>query len=179
MNSSKDQDMEGSNPQEHSSVDEDRPKRGKKEVFAVWRRHWISLSKSLIFVTISIAFLALGLKFKLRLDILLFVIAIILFFAFLSFVSWRFSLIILTSGGLEITTQKGLFKRSVVDVPFESIMNTNYASRGLLQAILGFGTIVIQTQSGDIILEMVGHPSRRHKDIVDSYNKFRGFDEDV
>jgi hypothetical protein len=65
----------------------------------------------------------------------------------------------------------------VVDIPFESIINTNYATKGLMQAMLGFGTIVVQTQSGDIVLEKIRKPADAHNLMVANYNKFRGFDE--
>jgi hypothetical protein len=47
----------------------------------------------------------------------------------------------------------------------------------LLQALLGFGTIVVQTQSGDIVLEKMRKPAEVHNLVVASYNKFRGFNE--
>lgn len=152
-------------------------KRGQKEVLAVFRRHWVALDKGLLFFFIGVVVLALGLKFGVRGEILLIASTVFGLLFFSQFVSWWFSVSVLSNSGLEIISQKGLFKRGVVDVPFESIINTNYATKGLVQALLGFGTIVVQTQSGDIVLEKMRKPADAHNLMVVSYNKFRGFDE--
>ncbi len=152
-------------------------KRGAKEVIAVFRRHWVALDKGILFAFLTIIAVGLGVKFGARSEILIFVGAVLGLLFFSQFVSWWFSVTLLSNSGLEIISQKGLFKRGVVDIPFESIINTNYATKGLLQAALGFGTIVIQTQSGDIVLEKVRKPAEAHNIIVANYNKFRGFNE--
>jgi hypothetical protein len=144
---------------------------------AVSRRHWIALDKGLIFFLLGVLTLGVGMNFHARAEILMLSSAIFGLLFFSQFVSWWFSISILSNSGLEIISQKGLFKRGVVDVPFESIINTNYAMKGLLQALLGFGTIVVQTQSGDIVLEKMRKPAEVHNLVVASYNKFRGFNE--
>ncbi len=151
--------------------------RGSKEVLAVFRRHWVALDKGLLFLVLGLLVLFLGMKFGATAEILVVSSALFGLLFFSQFVSWWFSVSILSNSGLEIISQKGLFKRGVVDVPFESIINTNYATKGLMQAALGFGTIVVQTQSGDIVLEKMRKPAEAHSLMVASYNKFRGFNE--
>ncbi len=151
--------------------------RGSKEVQAVLRRHWIALDRGLLFLVLLILAVVLGSKLGARVEITMTLGVIFGLLFFSQFVSWWFSVSILTNSGLEVISQKGLFKRGVVDIPFESIINTNYATKGLMQAALGFGTIVIQTQSGDIVLERIPKPADVHKLMVVNYNKFRGFDE--
>lgn len=162
---------------EEDRVEEVAAKRGAKEVIAVFRRHWVALDKGILFAVLIIVSIGLGIKLGARSEILIFVGAVLGLLFFSQFVSWWFSVSLLSNSGLEIISQKGLFKRSVVDIPFESIINTNYATKGLLQAALGFGTIIIQTQSGDIVLEKVRKPAEAHNLIVVNYNKFRGFNE--
>lgn len=152
-------------------------KRGSKEVLAVIRRHWVALDKGLLFFVIGALAIVGGVKFGARSEILILIASLFGLLFFGQFVSWWFSVIILSNSGLEIISQKGLFRRGVVDIPYESIMNTNYASKGLVQALLGFGTIVIQTQSGDIVLEKIRKPAKVHALVTANYNKFRGFDE--
>ncbi len=151
--------------------------RGSKEVLAVLRRHWVALDKGILFLILGILGISLGVKFSARSEIIMFVSVIFGLLFFSQFVSWWFSVAVLSNSGLEIISQKGLFKRGVVDIPFESIINTNYATKGLMQAMLGFGTIVVQTQSGDIVLEKIRKPADAHNLMVANYNKFRGFDE--
>lgn len=151
--------------------------RGSKEILEVIRRHWVALDKGILFFFLGVLVVGGGAKLGATSEILLVAGSIFALLFFGQFVSWWFSIIILTNGGLEIVSQKGLFKRGVVDIPFESIMNTNYATKGLVQAMLGFGTIVIQTQSGDIVLEKIRKPAKVHTLLTVNYNKFRGFDE--
>jgi hypothetical protein len=151
--------------------------RGSKEVLAVLRRHWIALDKGILFFILGVLFVFLGFRFGVITEVVISFGAIFALLLFSQFVSWWFSITILSNSGLEIISQKGLFRRGVVDVPFESIINTNYATKGLMQAVLGFGTIIIQTQSGDIVLEKIRKPADAHNLMVASYNKFRGFDE--
>ncbi|HRV76203.1 MAG: PH domain-containing protein [Candidatus Nomurabacteria bacterium] len=152
-------------------------KRGSKEVLAVLRRHWVALDKGLLFLIIGALAVFGGGKLGARSEIMVLIISLFGLLFFGQFVSWWFSVTILSNSGLEIISQKGLFRRGVVDIPYESIMNTNYATKGLVQAVLGFGTIVIQTQSGDIVLEKVSRPAKVHTLVTANYNKFRGFDE--
>ncbi|MBP7769449.1 PH domain-containing protein [Candidatus Saccharibacteria bacterium] len=152
--------------------------KGYKKVVDVSRKHWVALDRAGLFGSLAVLILVLGLKFNLRPEIMLFLVSIFGLFCFGQLVSWWFSLTVLTNSGLEIINQKGLFRRSVVDIPFESIINTNYVTNGVLQALLGFGTIVIQTQSGDAVLEKMSRPAKRHDVIVANYDKFRGFEKD-
>lgn len=152
--------------------------KGSKKIVDVSRKHWIALDRAALLGFLALIVLVLGLKFNLRPEIILFLMSIFGLFCFGQFVSWWFSLTVLTNSGLEITNQKGLFRRSVVDIPFESIINTNYATKGLVQALLGFGTIVLQTQSGDAVLEKMSNPAKKHDVIVANYDKFRGFEKD-
>lgn len=152
-------------------------KRGAKEVLAVIRRHWVALDKGLLFLILGVVAVVGGSKLGARSEIIILIVSLFGLLFFGQFVSWWFSIIILSNSGLEIISQKGLFRRGVVDIPYESIMNTNYSTKGLVQALLGFGTIIIQTQSGDIVLEKIRKPAKVHTLVTANYNKFRGFDE--
>lgn len=162
---------------DEKNLDSAQTARGSKEVLAVLRRHWVALDKGILFLFLGVSGVLLGLKFNARPEIMMFLGVIFGLLFFSQFVSWWFSIAVLSNSGLEIISQRGLFKRSVVDIPYESIINTNYATKGLMQALLGFGTIVIQTQSGDIVLEKIRKPADAHNLMVANYNKFRGFDE--
>ncbi|MCA9330260.1 hypothetical protein KDA11_06430, partial [Candidatus Saccharibacteria bacterium] len=53
-----------------------------------------------------------------------------------------------------------LFHKSVVDLGLNKIQSTNYEIRGVQATLLGFGTIVIQTYMGDMIIHEVHHPAK-------------------
>lgn len=77
-----------------------------------------------------------------------------------SWIAWFYSVFIVTDQRLIQITQKGLFHRSVVDLSLGQIQMVNYEISGLQQTLLGFGTIMMQTYVGDLIIHDVHHPSR-------------------
>jgi hypothetical protein len=87
-----------------------------------------------------------------------FLLGLLLFFP--SWIAWFYSVFIVTDQRLIQITQKGLFTRSVVDLGLSKIQSTNYEVRGLQATLLGFGTIVIQTYMGDLVIHEVHHPAK-------------------
>lgn len=75
-----------------------------------------------------------------------------------SWIDWHFSVYIVTDQRLIQIKQKGLFHRSVVDMRLQDIRMVNYEVAGLQETLLGFGTIMMQTQVGDLIIHEVHHP---------------------
>ncbi len=84
---------------------------------------------------------------------------------FPSWISWYYSVFVVTDQRLIQITQKGLFSRSVVDLGLAKIQSTNYQIRGLQATLLGFGTIVLQTYMGDLVVHEVYHPAKVIKKI--------------
>ena len=63
---------------------------------------------------------------------------------------------------------KGLFGRSVVDLGLSKIQNISYNVPGFTGEALGFGTIVLQTYVGDLVLDKVHHPGKIYNKIQDA-----------
>ena len=82
-------------------------------------------------------------------------------------ISWHFSVFIVTDQRMIQITQKGLFHRSVVDMRLEQIQMVNYEIAGLEQTLLGFGTIVMQTLVGDLVIHEIHHPDKMQKKILE------------
>lgn len=80
-----------------------------------------------------------------------------------SWISWHFSLFIITDQRFIQITQKGLFHRSVGDIALSQIQSVNYEVAGLQETLLGFGTIKMQTYIGDMELKDVHHPAKIQK----------------
>lgn len=80
--------------------------------------------------------------------------------------SWYFSLFILTDQRFIQITQKGFFNRTVADVPLKLIQSINYEIKGIEQTVLGFGTIIMQTFIGDTKLHYIHHPAKVQRKIV-------------
>jgi uncharacterized membrane protein YdbT with pleckstrin-like domain len=83
-----------------------------------------------------------------------------------SYISWFFSVFIVTDQRFITITQKGLFHRSVADVGLEHIQSVNYEVAGLQATLLGFGTMKIQTYIGDVSIHELHHPAKIQKRII-------------
>ena len=57
-------------------------------------------------------------------------------------------------------TQKGLLKKTVVDLGLDKIQSISYGVTSTIGGILGYGTILIQTGVGDLVVSAVGRPER-------------------
>ncbi|HUD03725.1 MAG TPA: PH domain-containing protein [Patescibacteria group bacterium] len=77
---------------------------------------------------------------------------------FYAWIGWYFSVFIVTDQRLLQMSQRGLFKRSVVDIGLDKIQTISYEVSGLQETLLGFGTIVIQTYVGELVIHDVHHP---------------------
>lgn len=82
-------------------------------------------------------------------------------------IGWFFSVYIVTDQRFIQISQKGLFHRSVVDMKLSQIQMVNYEIAGLQQTIFGFGTIVMQTVVGDLVIHEVHHPATIQKKLLE------------
>lgn len=82
-----------------------------------------------------------------------------------SWIAWNFSVYIITDQRLIQIKQQGLFNRSVVDMGLRQIQMVNYEIAGLTETVFGFGTIMMQTLVGELIIHEVYHPAKTAKRI--------------
>lgn len=143
-----------------------------EEVLYVFRKHPVVMRKGLVLCMLGPLIGVLPATFKpdlgftwffggLALGILL---GILLFLP--SWIAWYFSVFIVTDQRLIQITQKGLFHRSVVDMGLNQIQMVNYQVVGLQETLLGFGTIMMQTLVGDLVIHDVHHPGKIQKKIL-------------
>ena len=83
-----------------------------------------------------------------------------------SWIGWHFSVFIVTNQRFIQITQKGLFHRAVADLSLQQIQSVNYEVKGLQETMLGFGTILMRTYVGDMVIHNVHHPARIQKKII-------------
>jgi uncharacterized membrane protein YdbT with pleckstrin-like domain len=81
-------------------------------------------------------------------------------------ISWYFSIFIVTDQRFIQISQKGLFHRSVADLGLQQIQSVNYEVAGLQETLLGFGTIKMQTYVGDLTIHDVHHPAKIQKQLL-------------
>lgn len=90
--------------------------------------------------------------------------AVILFYYW---IGWHYSVCVVTNERFIQFSQKGIFKsRSVNDIPLDRILSVNYQVKGMLETLLGFGTIIIQTLVGDFVIAKVPKPADTQANIV-------------
>ncbi len=83
-----------------------------------------------------------------------------------SWISWHFSIFIMTDQRFIQIIQKGLFHRAVADLGLQQIQSVNYEVSGLQETLLGFGTMKMQTYVGDLVIHDVGHPAKIQKKLL-------------
>lgn len=83
-----------------------------------------------------------------------------------SYMSWYFSVFVVSDQRFIQITQKGFFHRSVVDMSLGQIQMVNYEVAGLQETLLGFGTIMMQTFVGDLVIHDVHHPAKIQKKLI-------------
>ena len=143
-----------------------------EEVLFMFRKHPVVMRKGLVFAcfgpligllptvikpTLGFGWFFGGLGAGFGLSLLIFAPA---------WIAWYFSVFIVTDQRLIQITQKGLFHRTVVDLTLNQIQMVNYQIAGLQETLLKFGTIMMQTYVGDLVIHDVHHPARIQKKLL-------------
>ena len=81
-------------------------------------------------------------------------------------ISWYYSVYIVTDQRLIQINQKGFWNRSVVDIGLPQIQMVNYEIAGLQETLFKFGTIMMQTFVGDLIIHDVHNPEKIQKKLI-------------
>lgn len=135
-----------------------------EDVLFVFRKHPVVMRRGLIVVSLLVLVGVIPSLFKPDLNVLFIGSAIGLGIGLIlllpTWIGWYYSVFIVTTQRLIQITQKGLFHRSVVDMGLNQIQMVNYEISGLQETLLGFGTIMMQTFVGDLIIHDVHHPAK-------------------
>ncbi len=150
-----------------------------EEVLLVFRRHPIVMRKGFYFVAAGVLIGALIGMFNSK-DLVStsdffvkffspvgfgLVLGLVGFFYF--WIGWYYSLCIVTDERFVSITQKGIFKqRTVNDINLPRILSVNYEIHGFFETVLGFGTIIIQTLVGDLVIKNVPRPAQTQAQVV-------------
>ena len=142
-----------------------------EEVLFVFRKHPIVMRRGLIFGMLTILLCVTPVFIKPEYSVYLIGLAVGLVLGTLvflpSWISWYFSVFIVTDQRLIQITQKGLFHRSVIDMGLNQIQMVNYQVAGLQETLLGFGTIMMQTFVGDLVIHEIHHPAAIQKKMLE------------
>ena len=141
-----------------------------EQLLFVFRRHIIAMRKGFYSLLIPLAVTSIPpLSWQDQLELFLLpigglVLGLILFSY--HFIMWYFTVYIVSNERIRQVTQRGLFGKDVVELRLAKIQNISYNIPGFSGEIFGFGTIVIQTFVGDLVIRNVEHPEK-------TYNKLQ------
>jgi len=144
---------------------------GEKVLF-VFRRHIIAMRKGFYLLLIPLVITSIPpLIWQNNLELFLLPIAglalgLILFMY--HYIMWYFTVYLVTNQRIRQVTQKGIFGKDVVELRLSKIQNISYNIPGFSGEILGFGTIVIQTFVGDLVIRNVEHPEKTYNKLQDA-----------
>jgi len=143
-----------------------------EEVLFIFRRHIIAMRKGFYLLLIPFAISAIPpLIWQSNLELFLLpvgglVLGLILFLY--HYMMWYFTIYLVTNQRIRQVTQKGIFGKDVVELRLSKIQNISYNIPGFTGEIMGFGTIVIQTFVGDLVIRYVEHPEKTYNKLQDA-----------
>lgn len=141
-----------------------------EEVLFVFRKHPVVMRKGLVFMMLAILAGLVPSLIKPEYSYLIggllagLAVAAIIFLPY--WISWYYSVFIVTDQRMVQMSQKGFWSRSVVDIGLPQIQMVNYEVKGLEETMLGFGTIMMQTFVGDLVIHDVHHPAKIQKKLL-------------
>ena len=146
-----------------------------EEVQFVFRRHFLTAKSGVIFLILMIM-IGVGLTLLWPNNMMIFEVFLALILVgvlgFLySYMLWYFSIYIVTNQRIRQISQRGLFKKSVVDLGLDKIQSISYGVSGFRAGLMGYGTIVIQTAVGDLVISMVKNSEKIYNDLQNLINE--------
>ncbi|MEK9196178.1 MAG: PH domain-containing protein [Patescibacteria group bacterium] len=141
-----------------------------EEVLFLFRKHPIVMRRGLIYASIALLLGVVPSLVKPEYAVLgigLLAGLILAFLVIMPFwITWYYSVYIVTDQRFVQLNQKGLWNRSVVDIALPQIQMVNYEVKGLEETMLGFGTIMMQTFVGDLVIHDIHHPELVQKSLL-------------
>lgn len=143
-----------------------------EELLFIFRRHPIAMRKG--FYMLLIPFVLSSIPFliwqnTLELLILPFIgLALGMLLFSYHFLMWYFTIYIVTDQRIRQVTQHGFFGKDVVELRLSKIQNISYNIPGFSGEFLGYGTIIIQTFVGDLVIHKVEHPDKTYNKLQDA-----------
>lgn len=145
-----------------------------EEVLFIFRRHIIAMRKGFYTLLIPLAITAIPpLIWQDNLELFWLPVgglALGLLLFFYHWMMWYFTVYLVTNQRIRQITQRGFFGKDVVELRLSKIQNISYNIPGFTGEVFGFGTIVIQTFVGDLVIRYVEHPERTYNKLQDAVN---------
>ncbi len=143
-----------------------------EELLFVFRRHIIAMRKGFYGLLIPFAVSAIP-PLIWQDNLQLFLLPLgglalgLIIFAY-HFILWYYTVYIVTTERIRQVTQNGFFGTDVVELRLSKIQNISYNIPGFSGEIFGYGTIVIQTFVGDLVIHKAEHPDKTYNKLQDA-----------
>lgn len=146
-----------------------------EELLFTFRRHIIAMRKGFYLLLIPFAVSSIP-PLIWQSNLVLFLLPVaglfigLLLFSY-HFLMWYFTYYIVSDQRIRQITQKGFFGKSVVELRLSKIQNISYNVPGLAGELFKFGTIIIQTYVGDLVIRNVEHPDSIYNKLQDAVSQ--------
>lgn len=143
-----------------------------EELLFVFRRHILAMRKGFYGLLIPLAIMSVPpLIWPSKLELFLLplaglVIGLVIFSY--HFLMWRYTYYVVTDQRIRQVTQRGFFGTDVVELRLSKIQNISYNIPGFAGEIFKFGTLVVQTFVGDLVIKRVEHPEKIYNQLQDA-----------
>ena len=133
-----------------------------EEALAIVRRHPVAMRKGMyLWLLVAFAGCLPLLFFPDNFNMLwVFLGAVVLgglIFAY-HWMGWYFTVFIITNERVRLITQKSVFGKTVIEVPLGKVQNISMAIPGMMAELFRYGTIVLQTMVGDLVMDRMYKP---------------------
>lgn len=148
--------------------------RDDEKVLFVFRRHMIAMRKGFYILLIILLISSIPpLIWRYNLELFLLPIAGLLVGLLLfsyHFILWYFSIYIVTDQRIRQVTQRGFFGKDVIDLRLSKVQSISYNIPGFSGDMFHFGTVVIHTFVGDLVIHNVEHPVKIYNKLQNAIN---------
>ena len=162
-------------PTTDESYPEFEGQRDGEQLLFIFRRHIIAMRKGFYLLLVPFMISAIPpLIWQSNLELFLLPIGGLLLGLILfsyHFMMLYFTVYIVSDQRIRQITQKGFFGKDVVELRLSKIQNISYNIPGFTGEMFGFGTIVIQTFVGDLVIHKVEHPDRVYNQLQDAVSQ--------
>ena len=153
-----------------------------EELLFIFRRHIIAMRKGFYWVLVPLAITSIpyliwpNTLWLLWLPVAGFGLGLLMFIY--HFLMWFYTYYIVTDQRIRQVTQRGFFGKDVVELKLSKIQNISYNIPGFSGEIFRFGTIIIQTFVGDLVIRYVERPDHTYNRLQDAINTVDSQEDD-
>lgn len=149
-----------------------------EEVELVFRRHIMTAWKSLAFLivmgVIGLIPILIWRDNQYMFYVWLGCLVIGVFGALKKYTLWHYSYYLVTNRRIRQVQQRGFFRKSVVDLGLDKIQSLSYEVPSILGGMLGYGTLLLRTQVGNMRISMVSQPEKTYNILQNLVDKVQG-----